>query len=110
MERSLAWKRYSLRPGLLSLWWLRKRANMAFDSEVSFDVQYVESQSLWGDLGIAARSIPASLFSGEPGEVPSQIHFCGIRIDNFTMAEAATQIVELAQGGTPAQVCFVNAA
>jgi N-acetylglucosaminyldiphosphoundecaprenol N-acetyl-beta-D-mannosaminyltransferase len=109
-EKRLAWKRYNLRPGVLSLWWIRKRANIAYDSEVSLDLEYIESKSLWGDLGIAARAIPATLYGGGgSGDAPPVIRFLGLRMDNLTMAEASTQIVAMARSGHATQVCFVNA-
>lgn len=105
-----AWKRYDLRPGLLSLWWLRKRANMAYTSEVGLDVEYVETSSLWGDLGIAMRAIPTVFFGGSVSNPTAEVKFLGVRIDNLTMAEASGRIVELTDIDEPVQVCFVNAA
>src|ERR1051326_3308305 len=46
-------KRYSARPGLICLWWIRKRANIAYLQEVESDREYVESQTVRGDFGIA---------------------------------------------------------
>jgi len=109
IEKRLAWKRYNLRPGLLSLWWIRKRANIAHASEASLDSEYVETTSFWGDMGIAARAIPAAFYGSGVSNAPPQISFLGVRIDNLTMAEASTRIVTLAQANEPAQVCFVNA-
>jgi N-acetylglucosaminyldiphosphoundecaprenol N-acetyl-beta-D-mannosaminyltransferase len=108
-EKRLAWKRYNLRPGLLSLWWIRKRANIAHSSEVTLDLEYEETRNFWGDVGIAARAIPAALYSSETTNAPAHIKFLGVRIDNLTMAEASAQIVHLAQGNEPTQICFVNA-
>jgi N-acetylglucosaminyldiphosphoundecaprenol N-acetyl-beta-D-mannosaminyltransferase len=108
-EKRIAWKRYNLRPGLLSLWWIRKRANIAHTSEVSLDLEYVETQNFWGDLGIAARAIPAALYGTGSSNAPPQISFLGVRIDNFTMAEASTQIVALTSAAESSQVSFVNA-
>ena len=104
-----AWKRYDLRPGLLSLWWLRKRANIAYSSEVDLDVEYVETNSLWGDFGIAIRAIPAAFWGGGVSSAPPELKFLGVRIDNLTMGEAAAQIVGLTRSKVPAQICFVNA-
>jgi N-acetylglucosaminyldiphosphoundecaprenol N-acetyl-beta-D-mannosaminyltransferase len=104
-----AWKRYDLRPGLLSLWWVRKRANIAYGNEVGLDLEYVETNSFRGDLGIAVRALPAALFGSDIACAPAEIRFLGIRIDNLTMAEAAAQIVALTRRSELAQVCFVNA-
>jgi N-acetylglucosaminyldiphosphoundecaprenol N-acetyl-beta-D-mannosaminyltransferase len=108
-EKRIAWKRYNLRPGLFSLWWVRKRANIAHTSEASLDLEYVESQNLWGDLGIAARAIPAALYSSGTSNAPTILNFLGVRMDNLTMAEASGRIIELARRDAPSQVCFVNA-
>jgi len=105
----IAWKRYELRPGLLSLWWLRKRANIAYTSEVDLDIEYVETNSFWGDFGIAMRAIPTAFFGGELSSAPYELNFLGVRIHNLTMAEAASQIVLLANKPEPSQICFVNA-
>jgi N-acetylglucosaminyldiphosphoundecaprenol N-acetyl-beta-D-mannosaminyltransferase len=104
-----AWKRYDLRPGLLSLWWLRKRANIAYSSEVDLDVEYVETNTLWGDFGIAMRAVPAAFFGGAVGSAPQELKFLGVRIDNLTMAEASAKIVGLTGAVEPSQICFVNA-
>jgi len=108
-EKRIAWKRYNLRPGLLSLWWLRKRANIAYGTEANLDMEYVESQNFWGDLGIAARAIPAALVGSGSSVAPPHIQFLGVKIDNLTMAEASTQISEMSAEGAGAQVSFVNA-
>lgn len=108
-EERTAWKRYNLRPGLLSLWWLRKRANIAYSSEVGLDLEYVETNSLWGDFGIAVRAVPVVFFGGGASVAPPKISFLGVNIDNLTMAEASTRIISMAQSGIVSQVCFVNA-
>jgi N-acetylglucosaminyldiphosphoundecaprenol N-acetyl-beta-D-mannosaminyltransferase len=104
-----AWKRYDLRPGLLSLWWLRKRANIAYNNEIGLDIEYVETNTLWGDLGIASRAIPAIFLGGGGSNAPIELKFLGVRIDNLTMADASEKIVTWAQTDEPVQVCFVNA-
>ena len=105
-----AWKRYNLRPGLLSLWWLRKRANIAYSSEVGLDLEYVETNSLWGDLGIAARAVPVVFLGGGASAAPPKLKFLGVSIDNLTMAEASARIVSMASHpGTSSQISFVNA-
>jgi len=108
-EERTAWKRYDLRPGLVSLWWLRKRANIAYASEVGLDIEYVETNTLWGDFGIAVRAIPAVFFNGGVSNAPPELKFLGVRMDNLTMAEASAQIVALAHAKEPVQICFVNA-
>jgi N-acetylglucosaminyldiphosphoundecaprenol N-acetyl-beta-D-mannosaminyltransferase len=105
----LAWKRFNTRPGLLCLWWIRSRANIAYGTEVGADVEYVETQSFLGDIGIALRAVP-TVFYGEGVTVaPDRINLLGIDINNLTMDEAVDDIVQKAQAEIPSQVSFVNA-
>jgi N-acetylglucosaminyldiphosphoundecaprenol N-acetyl-beta-D-mannosaminyltransferase len=101
-------KRSSVRPGLLSLWWLRKKANIDFGSELDVDLEYVEGQSGKGDLGIAIRSLPAMLYGDSSPIVPDQVEILGVPIRNITMEDALQFIMQGARGFPPQQVCFVN--
>jgi len=49
-------------PGLTSLWAIAGRGDVPFDRQVDLDVQYIESQSLWLDIKILFKTIPAVLF------------------------------------------------
>ncbi len=105
----LAWKRFNARPGLLCLWWLRSRTNIAYGTEVGSDVEYVETQTFLGDVGIALRALPAALYGGGAVAAPDRIDLLGISINNLTMDEAVDDLVRKAHGPAPTQVCFVNA-
>jgi N-acetylglucosaminyldiphosphoundecaprenol N-acetyl-beta-D-mannosaminyltransferase len=105
----LAWKRYDIRPGLICLWWLRKRANIAYGSEAQTDADYVNTYTFWGDLGIALRAIPALAYGEGVSEAPDRVTLLGIRVDNLTMSEAVVALADLAQQHHPSQVSFVNA-
>ncbi|MDX2034427.1 MAG: WecB/TagA/CpsF family glycosyltransferase [Blastocatellia bacterium] len=102
-------KRYNVRPGLICLWWVRRRANIAFDSEAASDAEYVETQSVWGDLGILARALPAVLYGEGLPNVAEIVRLLGIRMHNLTMSEAVEEIVAQLDGSGGNQVCFVNA-
>jgi N-acetylglucosaminyldiphosphoundecaprenol N-acetyl-beta-D-mannosaminyltransferase len=105
----LAWRRFELRPGLICLWWIRRRANIAYSAETAIDAEYIDSQGLWGDLGIAARAIPAVLYGSSMTEVPERITLLGVPIRNLSMDEALNEIVARARAATASQLCFVNA-
>ncbi len=105
----LAWKRYSLRPGLICLWWIRQRANIAYASEMEIDAEYAESQSFWGDLGIALRAVPAVFYGQGVAAAPDRIRLLGVPIDNLTMDEALACMLSRIDNRRPTQVCFVNA-
>ena len=102
-------KRYNVRPGLISLWWIRQRANIDYTTEAEVDGEYVESQSVWGDLGIALRAIPAVLYGEGVATAPDLVTILGIPINNYTMNEAIEIIIEHLYKDTPCQICFVNA-
>jgi N-acetylglucosaminyldiphosphoundecaprenol N-acetyl-beta-D-mannosaminyltransferase len=105
----IARRRYDVRPGVICLWWVRQRANIAYEQEASSDAEYVESQSLLGDLGLILRAIPSVLYGQGVASAPNEFKLAGIRIHNLTMAEAIETIVGWSCAPQPRQVAFVNA-
>lgn len=101
-------KRSSIRPGILSLWWLRKRANINFTSEMQVDLEYVDRQSIGGDVGIALRAIPGLLYGSGSATAPDKVDVLGVPVLNITMDEALEYILSASQGARARQVCFVN--
>jgi len=53
--------RFSVRPGITCLWQVNGRSSLPFDKWMELDLQYVRNWSLWLDLQILARTIPAVL-------------------------------------------------
>jgi N-acetylglucosaminyldiphosphoundecaprenol N-acetyl-beta-D-mannosaminyltransferase len=105
-----AWsERWSLRPGLVSLWWIRRRANIDFETEYASDIEYLQTRNFMGDLGICLRAIPAMLYGDRSGATSKKVMILGIPINNLTMAEALDYIVEALSADESKQVCFVNA-
>jgi N-acetylglucosaminyldiphosphoundecaprenol N-acetyl-beta-D-mannosaminyltransferase len=103
------WTRSSVRPGLISLFWLRQRTNIAFATELATDVEYAEQKSIRTDLGIALRAAPAALYGGEVLAAPSLVRILGVRIHNLLLNDAVDEIVRRSAMSNPVQVCFVNA-
>jgi N-acetylglucosaminyldiphosphoundecaprenol N-acetyl-beta-D-mannosaminyltransferase len=101
-------RRYDVRPGLIGPWWVRRRANIDFESEAEVDREYVETQSLRGDVGIGLRAIPAALY-GAGGPAPDRVTLLGITLHNLTMTEALEAMQARLAGERACQVCFVNA-
>ncbi|MDP8904235.1 MAG: sugar transferase [Chloroflexota bacterium] len=52
-------RRLSMRPGLTGLWQVVARTDGDFDRRATLDLNYVDSWSLWMDLKIMLRTIPA---------------------------------------------------
>jgi lipopolysaccharide/colanic/teichoic acid biosynthesis glycosyltransferase len=54
-------RRLSVKPGLTGLWQIEGRAEAEFDRWVEKDLQYIDGWSIWTDLAIILRTIPAIL-------------------------------------------------
>ena len=53
--------RFSVRPGITCLWQVNGRSSLPFHRWMELDLQYVRTWSLWLDLQILAKTIPAVL-------------------------------------------------
>jgi len=54
-------RRFSVRPGITCLWQVNGRSSISFEQWMKLDIQYLDEWSLWLDLKILARTIPAVL-------------------------------------------------
>lgn len=54
-------RRLEAKPGLTGLWQVHGRSTLPFDEMVKLDLDYIEKRSLWLDLVIIAKTIPAVL-------------------------------------------------
>ena len=54
-------RRFSVRPGITGLWQVNGRSNTSFEQWMKFDIQYIDHWTLWLDLKILFRTIPAVL-------------------------------------------------
>ncbi len=50
-----------IKPGLTCYWQIGGRSDIDFQGQVKLDVQYIQSQSLWLDLWIMLKTVPAIL-------------------------------------------------
>jgi exopolysaccharide biosynthesis polyprenyl glycosylphosphotransferase len=53
--------RYLVLPGMTGLWQISGRSGLSFDDLVRLDFTYIENWSVWLDVAILARTIPAVL-------------------------------------------------
>jgi exopolysaccharide biosynthesis polyprenyl glycosylphosphotransferase len=53
--------RYAVLPGMTGLWQISGRSGLTFDDLVRLDFTYIENWSIWLDITIIARTIPAVL-------------------------------------------------
>jgi lipopolysaccharide/colanic/teichoic acid biosynthesis glycosyltransferase len=54
-------KRYLVLPGMTGLWQVAGRARLSFDELVRLDFYYIESWSIWLDLTVLIKTVPAVL-------------------------------------------------
>ena len=54
-------KRYLVLPGITGLWQIAGRSNLGFDDLVRLDFYYLETWSIWLDITIMVKTIPAVL-------------------------------------------------
>lgn len=54
-------RRLDTQPGLTCIWQVSGRSDIPFDQQVQLDLQYIQSQSVWLDLKILLKTIPAVL-------------------------------------------------
>ena len=53
--------RYLVLPGMTGLWQISGRSGLEFDDLVRLDFTYIENWSIWSDVSIIARTVPAVL-------------------------------------------------
>ena len=54
-------RRLSMRPGMTGLWQVQARLEHPFDEVAELDLRYIDQWSLWMDIRILARTVPAVL-------------------------------------------------
>ncbi len=55
-------RRLEVTPGITCIWQVSGRSDIPFDKQVELDVAYIQSQSLWLDILLLMKTIPAVLF------------------------------------------------
>ena len=54
-------RRFSIRPGITCLWQINGRSSVQFDRWMELDMEYIDRWSVWLDMKILIRTIPAVL-------------------------------------------------
>lgn len=54
-------RRLDVKPGLTCIWQVSGRSDIPFEKQVQLDLQYIESQSVWFDILLLLKTIPAVL-------------------------------------------------
>ena len=54
-------RRLSMKPGITCIWQVSGRSEIPFEQQVELDVEYIQSQSVWMDIKLLLKTIPALL-------------------------------------------------
>ncbi|MCO6045372.1 sugar transferase [Aeoliella sp. ICT_H6.2] len=54
-------RRLEVKPGLTCTWQVSGRSRLSFPEQLALDLEYIENQSLWIDLKLIAKTVPAVL-------------------------------------------------
>jgi lipopolysaccharide/colanic/teichoic acid biosynthesis glycosyltransferase len=54
-------RRFSVKPGITCLWQVNGRCKVSFDKWMKLDMEYIDNWSLWLDIKILLKTIPAVL-------------------------------------------------
>jgi exopolysaccharide biosynthesis polyprenyl glycosylphosphotransferase len=54
-------RRFSVKPGITCLWQINGRSSISFDQWMLLDLKYLDEWSLWLDVKILAKTVPAVL-------------------------------------------------
>jgi lipopolysaccharide/colanic/teichoic acid biosynthesis glycosyltransferase len=55
--------RFAVRPGMTGLWQVSGRSRLTYEQMVQLDIEYARTRSLWLNIKILFRTIPAVLFA-----------------------------------------------
>ena len=55
--------RFAVRPGMTGLWQVSGRSRLTYEEMVQLDIEYARNRSLWLNVRILFRTIPAVLFA-----------------------------------------------
>jgi lipopolysaccharide/colanic/teichoic acid biosynthesis glycosyltransferase len=55
-------RRLEITPGITCIWQVSGRSNIPFDKQVLLDIRYIRERTIWNDIELLFKTIPAVLF------------------------------------------------
>ncbi len=99
-----------VRPGLISIWAMRRRTAVDFGSERDADLEYLRLRGLRHDFGLILRALLVIWMPAPRAASEGRICVGDVSFDNVNMAQAVARISQMMDGTTAQQVSFVNPA
>ncbi|MDD5697236.1 MAG: WecB/TagA/CpsF family glycosyltransferase [Victivallaceae bacterium] len=96
------------RPGIFSLWFLRRSRGIAYGGRLETELEYLRRRSFHGDVMIILRSVPALLLYNKQLPFPPQINLLDVRFDNLNMKQVIDAFAADIAAGRRKKVYFVN--
>lgn len=99
-----------VRPGLVSLWSIRRRTAVDFGTQAESDLEYLGNRSLKHDIGVLVRGALVGLLPLPSHAPDGRVRICDVAFENVTMPEAVARLRDMLDGQQTRQVSFVNPA
>jgi N-acetylglucosaminyldiphosphoundecaprenol N-acetyl-beta-D-mannosaminyltransferase len=109
MAQERSQRRLSIRPGLVSAWSVRRRANLDHATELDVEDEYLDQRSLTGDCGIALRAFLLAAWRKPESGWEREIEVCGFQVRNITMQDAVGDLLRRLDSKEPSHLAFLNA-
>jgi N-acetylglucosaminyldiphosphoundecaprenol N-acetyl-beta-D-mannosaminyltransferase len=101
---------FKVRPGLISIWAMRRRTAVDFGSELDADLEYIGQRGLRHDFALLIRTLLVFWMPLPREASAGRICVGDVFFDNVNMEQAVSGISKMIDGTSAQQVCFVNPA
>jgi N-acetylglucosaminyldiphosphoundecaprenol N-acetyl-beta-D-mannosaminyltransferase len=99
-----------VRPGLISIWAMRRRTAVDFGSELDANLEYLRRRGLRHDFALLLRSLLVVWMPSPREASAGRICVGDVSFDNVNMEQAVARISKMLEGTRAQQVSFVNPA
>ncbi|MBN2828844.1 MAG: WecB/TagA/CpsF family glycosyltransferase [Candidatus Cloacimonetes bacterium] len=96
------------KPGILSIWLLRKLNKIDYEGRNAIDIEYLQNKSVKKDLMILIKSLLALTIKDTGEEYPDKINLLGISFLNRSMKDAVLMIEKVVSTGNKEAFYFMN--
>jgi len=97
-----------VKPGIVSLWNIRKSSRIAHEGREATDWEYIYSKHPVYDFLLILRALPALLFSEREASSSPVFHLLDQKIDNITMDDAIQLLRQTLRQKQQSVIFFVN--